>query len=639
MKNFLGLTALSLTAMLFLTQHIPAQTEVEPAAPETDEDIPFSNYDFASYRGTGEVLLRAPGIEITDGDLFLYSILTAQLSLPDIVNWREVEDEKAIEAIHRVLEQYMKAIMFAERAEPTDATSEYEEKATRVLSGRAAQMLWADTIIRDEIRIYPEDILFYVKENREEYFTPASVRIRRLRIPLDEGKSLDELMDARARAGELRDQALSGGGLAQVLEENPQLLVDPAGRTVELFRDDEDVDSHLLDAAFSLGISQISEPIRTPNGYVLIELVGRTEPKELPVSEIIAEVKEVLVRKFTPLQVEYMAGEEIRRRRPLLRWHLWEFLPDDADIFRVGKFDFTKGDLKRLYPELFVAQEEFPQILLGGIVLEMMLNEVIMKDLDDDGYLSDPFYQKGHEMASVLYRAGEEIRRRRGQVQPTEEDIATFREDNPEKFLPGKTKVVLKFTMAPRDPDDISPGEMSSLRLLMRIYSKDMLELAEQQIRDRESMIGARAYEQISTVMKNLPQPPDDRVKTEFYWQGMYNRWRAKDELIVDYDELELGQFTDPVLERGGFVSAYYVSEVLPEQPIEEATLRAIATAGFIQEQSEKDLTDMIEKWEEDGSLYIHPMLVVDESEDEDDEGDMEVSTPTRPRARPAFSD
>jgi hypothetical protein len=232
-----------------------------------------------------------------------------------------------------------------------------------------------------------------------------------------------------------------------------------------------------------------------------------------------------------------------------------------------------------------------------------------MQNLKKEGYDGDEFLEKSRQMGRMLFEAGTEIRRRRAEVNPTEEQIEQFKTDNPERFLPGPTKVVYKFTMAVRDPEELTPGEVDSLRILMQIYMRDQILATEQQIDERRRMVGNRAYEQAQTIVKSLPAPPDKRVKSEIYFQGAYNRWAAKEALPVDYESLELGQFTEPQIERGGFIASYYVSEVRPEEPLAAEQLANIARMEYITDEAMKDLVVQVEAWEKSGQLRWHPKL------------------------------
>ncbi|MEO8376161.1 MAG: hypothetical protein ABI579_00705, partial [Candidatus Sumerlaeota bacterium] len=50
----------------------------------------------AQYRGTDEVLVTAPGITITEGDLFRYMVLTGIGDTRDVMGWKKLNEPQKL---------------------------------------------------------------------------------------------------------------------------------------------------------------------------------------------------------------------------------------------------------------------------------------------------------------------------------------------------------------------------------------------------------------------------------------------------------------------------------------------------------------------------------------------------------------
>ncbi len=562
----------------------------------------------ASFRGSDEVVLaRAPGITVTEADLFLFSVLLQGLDPELVADWRELTEGQK-RSLREMIDLYLQFRINAGLADresfrPFTGDPELAERATRLQAGRAAMVVWADTIVRESIDIFPEDILYAFKENREEYVEEATARVRRLRVPLEANATTEQREAALSRAEQLRDRARRGDGLEPLLAEDPSLLIDPPGRIVVISESEEDLDPRIVEAAFDLGISQISEPIRTAGGYVLLEVVDRTEGERADLRALLPEILADLEDSFLPRQFDYLMLQTLIDTRPINRARLYPFMPDDAEILRVRDVAITRAEYRRLYPETIGDPEDPNRRVIEDTIWQLMLGETVTRQLDLEGLAGDPFYRAGLDMAGDLVRSAERLRAIRAELDPTEEEVLAYLDENREDIELGPALDTWMMMVRVADDVNVGVGEVDALRIIMRSYLDGLVREAERMIEDRRQIAAERGYLEPERVIDVLAEPTDRRLRTRFRNMGLVTRDNATRELGVEYEELELGRFSEPIITRDGSLVAYYVSEEVPLPPAPQEELEERAREQLIIELSIRDIREQLEQWKEDGEI------------------------------------
>jgi peptidyl-prolyl cis-trans isomerase SurA len=157
-------------------------------------------------------------------------------------------------------------------------------------------------LVRQEIgariTVSDEEIAAYYTEHRQEWRRPEKIRIRHLLVPLPATPSPAEVEEARARAAALRARAAGGADFANLVRaETPGSApgVDPiSGEIVrgELF-------PALEEAAFALPVGGVSEPVRGPAGFHLVQLAEQTPAYEPSLEEMRANIERKIVERKT----------------------------------------------------------------------------------------------------------------------------------------------------------------------------------------------------------------------------------------------------------------------------------------------------------------------------------------------------
>ena len=157
--------------------------------------------------------------------------------------------------------------------------------------------------IRAKVTVTDEEAAAWFEEHRREWYRPEKIRIRHLLVPLPAGASPADVETARAKALALLAQARAGGDFtALVRAETPGASPseDPVSGEItrgELF-------PALEVAAFALAEGGISEPVQSPAGFHLVQLVERTPASEPTLAEVRASIDQKIGERKTRARFE-----------------------------------------------------------------------------------------------------------------------------------------------------------------------------------------------------------------------------------------------------------------------------------------------------------------------------------------------
>lgn len=573
-----------------------------PGAPKT--------IGIADYRGTDDVLLSAPGETITQRQLFLFAVETAVVDPMLVKDWRKQPPARRLE-LRAALDDLLKARLFAARA-PQATTAqdiELEVRAARIHAAGAARMLWADKVVRESLVLFPEDVYRYYLKNRDTFSKPSSVRLVRLRVPIEIPVTTETIARARQLADGARRRAVRGGGLQAVLGSDPQFRVDPPGQTFEVIRTQSDLDPQILDRTFQLAPAQISEPIQTKDGFYLLEVTEKTEQPPVSLAEVRSKIDDSIRAKMLPQQFDYLSGRAQTESHAASRARLYEFLPADADIVRVRDFALTQGEFTRLFPEAVGNVRRPSKNTISAKASDILTGEVITQDLERKNLLGDPLYTEALEVGRMLYRSGEYVRGRSDTAKPTDDEVASYLAANRDTIYPSVAKVVWRYEASATDRDPLRPGEMDSRQILMSSYLQTLIDQARQQLRERREIAATTAVVDPQSVLRNLPEPEDNRVKVRFEKVGTLNRRQIGSEMSVGFDELTVGDFTEPKSLRDGSVVSYYVTEEVQSPLPAESVLLDMARRALSTEMAQGEAIKAFQEMKTGGQLKYNAEL------------------------------
>ncbi len=145
-------------------------------------------------------------------------------------------------------------------------------------------------------RVSEEEVKAYYEKHREKYQEPRAVRARHILIEVPQGATPEQEKEALKKAQRLRERILKGEDFAKLAQE---YSADPGtkekGGELGFFTQGQMV-KEFEEAAFRLKPGEISEPVRTPFGYHLIQVEEVKEAKQRSFAEVKDRVREDLIQ-------------------------------------------------------------------------------------------------------------------------------------------------------------------------------------------------------------------------------------------------------------------------------------------------------------------------------------------------------
>ncbi len=167
---------------------------------------------------------------------------------------------------------------------------EYREQ----LKDQIRQVKFINKEFRANVKVSDEDVEAYYKQNRDKFSGPAMYRIRIISFLLSgQGKG----KDAEKKAKDILAMARKGADfikLASVYSEGPNVK---DGGDLGYISPGE-MDAAVEKAGGGLNIGEISDVIKTPTGFHIIQLIDRRKAEPKPVAAVLDEIKNIIFQKI-----------------------------------------------------------------------------------------------------------------------------------------------------------------------------------------------------------------------------------------------------------------------------------------------------------------------------------------------------
>ena len=167
---------------------------------------------------------------------------------------------------------------------------EYREQ----LKDQIRQVKFINKEFRANVKVSDEDVVSYYKQNQDRFSGPAMYRVRIISFLLsgqDKGK------DAEKKAKDILAMAQKGADfakLASAYSDGPNVK---DGGDLGYISPGE-MDAAVEKAAGGLSIGEISDVIKTPAGFHIIQLIDRRKAEPKPITAVLDEIKNIIFQKI-----------------------------------------------------------------------------------------------------------------------------------------------------------------------------------------------------------------------------------------------------------------------------------------------------------------------------------------------------
>lgn len=139
-----------------------------------------------------------------------------------------------------------------------------------------------EKLLAPRISISEEEMKQYFDENKESFAQEEQVKARHI------------LVESEDQAKEIKEQLAAGGDFAELAQKySTDTTTKESGGELGFFERGEMV-KEFSDAAFALGVGEISDPVQTEYGYHLIQVQEKKEASAANYEESKAEIKDIL---------------------------------------------------------------------------------------------------------------------------------------------------------------------------------------------------------------------------------------------------------------------------------------------------------------------------------------------------------
>lgn len=198
----------------------------------------------------------------------------------------------------KFLDRLVQMVLFSLEARSQDID---KDKLIEFRIRNAIDRILAREYVRREVlnkaKITDDEIKNYYETHSQEFKRPEKVKAGHILIKVNHKAKPEEWAKAKTRAGELKEQLNKGADFAALAKENSD---DPAtkerGGKLGYFTRGK-ISREFSDAAFSLKPGKVSDPIKSPKGYHIIEVEARMPEQIMMFDKVKGRIKSRLTAK------------------------------------------------------------------------------------------------------------------------------------------------------------------------------------------------------------------------------------------------------------------------------------------------------------------------------------------------------
>ncbi len=152
---------------------------------------------------------------------------------------------------------------------------------------------------KDQIKLTDDEIRAYYEDNRENFKEEKRVKVRDILLRVESDAPEDREQAVKERALEIAKKAREEGtDFAELVREYSEAPLQEEGGDLGWFSPGQ-MDKALEEAAFKMEVDEISEPIKTRDGYHIIKIEAVKEARTKDLQEVRAQIEEALVNMLS----------------------------------------------------------------------------------------------------------------------------------------------------------------------------------------------------------------------------------------------------------------------------------------------------------------------------------------------------
>jgi foldase protein PrsA len=243
------------------------------------------NDDNVVAKVNGEVITKDDLYEILveqNGEQALEVLITEKIIELEAAKEKiEVSDEEIEDTMADIISQYGNEDGFKQALESYGYTVEDVRKDIEM-------NIKVEKLLEPQIEISEEEMKSFFEENKQMFATEEQVKARHI------------LVDSEEQAKEIREKLLANEDFTELAKEySLDTFTKEQGGDLGFFKRGQMV-PEFEEAAFSLKVGEISEPIKSEYGYHIIKVEEKMEAKEADFGESKEKIKDMIFQQKVP---------------------------------------------------------------------------------------------------------------------------------------------------------------------------------------------------------------------------------------------------------------------------------------------------------------------------------------------------
>ena len=275
-----------------------------------DQIITQSDYDRAAEQLDQESKQQAiPPRELQEKQAnLLRDLIDQQLLLSKGKELGITGETELIKSLDNLRKQYhLDSLEDLEKAAQQQGIS-YEDFKANIRNGIITQQVVRDEVGR-HVNMSPAEVQSYFKQHESEFAQPESVTLKEILIPTPAGEGADaaQVAAAQAQAEAIEAKLAAGAKFEDMAKPAPTDPTAPKSVNLGEYRRGMLGAKEIEDKAFALNAGQHTQPIRTKQGFIILEATQHNPGGDASFKQVEPQVEEALfMERMQPALRQYL---------------------------------------------------------------------------------------------------------------------------------------------------------------------------------------------------------------------------------------------------------------------------------------------------------------------------------------------